>query len=377
MKAIFIHFYGFSFHSGISKKILSQIKALHSCNVETELCYIEIDDEGSQKRVCNGEVIDDFGKGFSAKYAKWIKFKNLTGYILNNSFDFCYVRSSYNSNFQLIKMLGELKKAGITNIMEIPTYPYDNEIKGVVLKYLPIFLLDRIFRNRLNGVIDRIVTFSDYPEILGIKTIRISNAVEFDLINVKESNIVRNNIFNLIAVAEIHFWHGFDRIICGLGRYFKDKNRKMDIILHLVGDGPSKDMKHLRDLVSEYKLEERVIFYGNQQGSQLDDLFEIANFGIASLGRHRSGVSKIKTLKNREYAARGIPFIYSEFDDDFDNMPYILRMPQDDSPIDVYSILDFYNRVDKNPVNIRESIINKLSWEIQMRKVVDEIALIR
>jgi hypothetical protein len=329
--------------------------------VETELCYIEIDDEGSQKRVCNGKVIDDFGKGFSAKYAKWIKFKNLTEYILNNGFDFCYVRSSYNSNFQLIKMLVQLKKAGVTNIMEIPTYPYDNEIKGVVIKYLPIFLLDKIYRNRLNGVIDRIVTFSDYPEILGIKTIRISNAVEFDLIKVKESNIIRNNILNLIAVAEIHFWHGFDRIISGLGRYYKDKNRKMDIILHLVGEGPSNDMKHLRALVSEFKLEERVIFYGNQQGSVLDDLFEIANFGIASLGRHRSGVSKIKTLKNREYAARGIPFIYSEFDDDFDNMPYILRMPQDDSPIDVYSILDFYNKVDKNPMNIRERLLMKLN----------------
>ncbi len=34
--------------------------------------------------------------------------------------------------------------------------------------------------------------------------------------------------------------------------------------------------------------------------------------GIASLGRHRNGITRIKTLKNREYAARGIPFVYSE-----------------------------------------------------------------
>ncbi len=37
-------------------------------------------------------------------------------------------------------------------------------------------------------------------------------------------------------------------------------------------------------------------------------------------------IFKIKTLKNREYAARGIPFIYSEIDDDFENMPYIIKV---------------------------------------------------
>ncbi|MEG2480028.1 MAG: hypothetical protein RSA50_07120, partial [Mucinivorans sp.] len=43
-----------------------------------------------------------------------------------------------------------------------------------------------------------------------------------------------------------------------------------------------------------------------------DDLFEQADIAIGSLARHRSGITTIKTLKNREYAARGIPFIYSE-----------------------------------------------------------------
>lgn len=49
--------------------------------------------------------------------------------------------------------------------------------------------------------------------------------------------------------------------------------------------------------------------------------------GIASLGRHRNGITRIKTLKNREYAARGIPFVYSENDSDFDGMPYVMKAP--------------------------------------------------
>ena len=58
---------------------------------------------------------------------------------------------------------------------------------------------------------------------------------------------------------------------------------------------------------------------------ELDELFNEADFAIGSLARHRSGIDKIKTLKNREYAARGIPFAYSETDGDFDKMPYILK----------------------------------------------------
>mgnify|MGYP000644641746 CR=1 FL=1 len=41
-------------------------------------------------------------------------------------------------------------------------------------------------------------------------------------------------------------------------------------------------------------------------------MFEQADFAIGSLGRHRSGITHIKTLKNREYAARGLAFTYSE-----------------------------------------------------------------
>lgn len=37
---------------------------------------------------------------------------------------------------------------------------------------------------------------------------------------------------------------------------------------------------------------------------ELDELFNEADFAIGSLARHRSGIDKIKTLKNREYAAR-------------------------------------------------------------------------
>lgn len=70
------------------------------------------------------------------------------------------------------------------------------------------------------------------------------------------------------------------------------------------------------ELITHYHIEKQVIFHGQKMGKELDELFDLADFAIGSLARHRSHIDKIKTLKNREYAARGIPFIYSETDED-------------------------------------------------------------
>lgn len=85
-------------------------------------------------------------------------------------------------------------------------------------------------------------------------------------------------------------------------------------------------------------------------------VFEQSDMGIGSLARHRSGIDKIKTLKNREYAARGIPFVYSETDDDFEHQPYILKAAPDDSPLDIEKVIRFYQSLKTTPLQIRMSI---------------------
>ena len=76
--------------------------------------------------------------------------------------------------------------------------------------------------------------------------------------------------------------------------------------------------------------------------------------------------------KNREYAARGIPFIYSEIDDDFENMPYIMKIAADETPVDIPQIIQFYQSIDRSPEKIRNSI-KHLSWKEQMKKVIESI----
>ena len=127
-------------------------------------------------------------------------------------------------------------------------------------------------------------------------------------------------------------------------------------------------------MITVNHLEPYIILHGKKHGDELDTIFDTCDFGIGSLGRHRVGIDKIKTLKNREYASRGIPFIYSETDSDFDSKPYVLKAPADESPIDIQKIIDFYKNNNMSPIEIRESIAD-LSWKNQMRHVIEEVLI--
>lgn len=63
--------------------------------------------------------------------------------------------------------------------MEIPTYPYDQEYKGLPFVYQRILFIDKCFRQHLARYVDKIVTFSDYDIIWNRPTIRISNGINF------------------------------------------------------------------------------------------------------------------------------------------------------------------------------------------------------
>ncbi len=368
-KALFIVFHGFDPSNGISKKITYQINALNACGIHTHLCYM--DESNCKKRMIDKQIIADYGCGIKSKILKRTEFSSIVNYAIKEKIAFVYIRSNHNANPFTINMVKRIKKAGIKVVMEIPTYPYDAEYLSQGMGK-QIFQ-DRIFRKILAKQLDAIVTFSDANEIFGKKTIRISNGIDFNSIKIKRTNTTEPNIINLIGVAEIHPWHGFDRVIKGLAAYYEMPH---DIVVkfHIVGYFFfDNDEKIFKQMIADNHLEKYIILHGKKHGDELDQIFDKCDFGIGSLGRHRVGIDKIKTLKNREYAARGIPFIYSETDNDFDQKPYVLKAPADDTPIDIERIIDFYRKNKMAPEEIRDSIKN-LSWKHQMEHVISELA---
>lgn len=369
MKALFLVFHGLESYNGISKKINYQVEGLNQNGINVRLCYLFIDNNGYHKRMINDTIIENYGKGFFGKIKKRICYKKLKNYILNEHIDFLYVRHDFNANPFLVSFLKALKKNNIKIILEIPTYPYDNEFIHARWQDRLQNQIDKQFRHHLAETIFRIVTFTNLSHIWGIKTINISNGIDFDQVRLKSNNIINKDELNLIGVADIHSWHGYDRIIKGMANYYK-QNRLLKVYFHVIGNGIMRVMKELKQLTKENNLDEYIKFYGPQSGLELDLLFDSADFGIASLARHRSNITYIKTLKNREYAARGIPFIYSEIDTDFENMPYILKVPANEEPIEICQIIDFYSKLNITAKEIRESIYH-LSWKNQMKIVIE------
>lgn len=372
MKALFLVFHGFESHNGISKKIFYQVNGMKLCGVNTVLSYLLIDKKGVHKRMADDTIVENYGKGILAKIKKRIFYNSLLLYILNNNIQIVYVRHDLNANPFLVYFFKTLKNNNIKVILEIPTYPYDHEYLHAKWKDLLQNKIDKLFRRRLAKNIFRIVTFTDLFKIWGVPTIRISNGIDFNKVRIKQNDNNSKEELNLIGVADIHAWHGFDRVIRGLADYYKGIN-PVKVYFHIIGGGINQLVNELKHLTSENKLDKYVIFHGPQSGDNLNKLFDIANFGIASLARHRSKISNIKTLKNREYAARGIPFIYSEIDSDFENMPYILKAPANEDAINIQEIIDFYAKLKISAQEIRNSI-SHLSWEKQMQKVIDSIS---
>jgi len=367
-KILFLIFHGFDPSNGISKKISYQVDAFKACGMDVQLCYM--DETNEKKRMVDHSIIANYGKGLLSKIKKRIEFDSIFDYAIRNNIGIVYIRSNHNANPFTIRMVKRMKRSGMKVVMEIPTYPYDLEYKVQGINN-QIFQ-DRIFRHCLAKQLDAIVTFSDYESIFGQKTIRISNGIAFNIIKMKTVTNDTSKELNLIGVAEIHKWHGFDRVISGLKKYYstpRHYNVKFHVVGYFFSAGEEADFK---TIITKNSMEEHVIIHGKKHGEELDKLFNVCDFGIGSLGRHRVGIEKIKTLKNREYAARGIPFIYSETDSDFDGRPYVLKAPANDTPIDIDQIISFYKQLKMSPHEIRDSI-KDLSWDHQMKIVLNNI----
>ena len=378
MKILFLVYHGFSPHSGISKKIQYQVKGLRENGHEVHLCYYDQDSSGHWCRFVDDQMIKNYGNGKWAGLRQRIDYQCIYDYCIREKIEFVYARCFMNATPFLIRLFKKLRKAGIHSVTEIPTYPYDQEFIGYSRQERLKLKIDQLFRHLLYQQMDALVTFSDAERIFGQRTIRISNGVDFDSIPLHNCQLsIVNSQLNLIGVAEVHDWHGFDRVMAGIGEYYNAKqitnSHQPDVFFHVVGGvHPNRMNNVFAPIINQYGIQDKIIFHGQLFGDELTKVFNQCQFAIGSLGRHRSGITVIKTLKNREYATRGIPFIYSEQDSDFDNQLYVLKAPADESPIDIQQIIDFVESFKMKPEEIRRTV-EHLTWNIQMQRVVDAV----
>lgn len=367
--------------SGINKKIMGILDAFKSYGFETYLL------SGGKSRIIlrNNKLIEhEISSNILKQYLFFSNYKKIIEIINEMNPCIILIRNPISEYF-FLKFLKLLKTQNpkIIVIIEFPSYPYNNEwrMEKQSSRRLINFIklkVDSFYRKKLHSSVDFCINYTaNYRNIYNIPSIFIQNAINTDeLTAAKKPDI--NDEFHLIGAANISIWHGWDRVIEGLHEYYNNDEKKLKVFFHIVGKGIEK--KRLEKLTRKFDLNDFVIFHGEKKGTELDDLYNKSHIGVGSFGMHRIGLKENTTLKIREYCAKGLPFIFGYNDIDFSkNDKYWLQFREDETPIEILKIIDFYNKIkDKD---YREYLIKyakeNLSWKDKIQPLIKKIKEIK
>ena len=180
-----------------------------------------------------------------------------------------------------------------------------------------------------------------------------------------------SNKLNLIAVAQLANWHGYDRMLYALAA-LKNKKLPCDISFTIVGDG--KALPFLKNLVDELELN-NVRFTGHLIGDALNKVFENMHVGVSSLGLYRIGLNEASELKTREYMARGLTVIASNDDLDFElGCPYRFQVENSDEIKDLVETIGTLAFCLKNSASdVRSYAKKNLSSKNKLLKILENL----
>ncbi len=87
-------------------------------------------------------------------------------------------------------------------------------------------------------------------------------------------------------------------------------------------------------------------FHGTLSGDDLTEVFDTADIALCPLAGHRAMIFLSSALKSRDYLCRGLPIVTSTPIDIIpDGFEYCLRVPEDESPVDIRKVAEFADAV--------------------------------
>lgn len=342
--------------TGKEKKIKGQVAAMSALLGETyyttyvyPILYLMDGDE-----VIDREAVVS-RRDFTLTLCSWLQKYNV---------EYSYIRYALSGKW-LLDLLQYQKEHGIKTVVEIPTYPYDGE--AMVAE-------DIYFRQKIGKYIGRIATYSADARIWGVECLHLKNGVSLSEICVCP-RVKEKGKLVMIAVSDMQYWHGYERILEGMYLYAKDGG-SYDIRLKMVGSGPEK--ARYKELTDRYGLGSRVEFLGRIEVSEkerLKEQYALSDIGIGALGCYKKQVEEGSPIKDAEYCAKGIPFISGYRDLGFPpDWEFMMNVPNGPEPVDMRAVIAFYEHVTEHK-NYKEKMKNYamryLTWDSIMRPVCD------
>ena len=357
--------------SGVKKKIFSQIQGLTDLGTEAKLIRIGERSTlaGSPSGIRKAGIEDTGGTIFSRIFHS----RKIAGLIRSRirdlgPFDILYIRYPLILTYCPFNFFRPFRKCKVVFEFNADLQKEYQLTHEYLYLFLEIFFGNAVLFQADGGIgVTSEITTSQQKKLGWRKTpfITIPNGIAVDSIHLRSPPVFNpDQKIVIICVANFSPWHGIDRVILGLARYAK----KSSITLHLVGGGT--DIPNLKSLCTKNNLSNHVRFHGFLSGIDLDRLFDESHVAIGTLGIHRNKLSESSTLKAREYCSRGIPYIIASSDPDFPpDFPYKLQIPEDESAVDIETVLRFVSRIYQDPDHpqkMRRYAVEHLDWSIKM-----------
>lgn len=271
--------------------------------------------------------------------------------------------------------IAAVKGSGAKFIVEHPTYPLENGRTTSLLRK-PVFKYNEWIFSRLEKYID-LYTLIGAPcgeKLNGIPAMNIVNGVDVERLPLHQPRKAKD--IGLLALASMSHWQGYDRLIESLAAYRGDA----EITIHMVGGEGDGSLAVWKKLAQERGVAEHVIFHGEMFGEKLNELIANCDVGVGGLGLYRKQQFQSMTLKLREYMARGLPFVYAVDDPSVpENARFCVRLPNDDSPIDMNRLVAFANHTRQDaevPALMRRYAQEHMSWQGVLKTVLEKVEIL-
>ena len=331
---------------GIVQKMMAQQEALEALGYEVKSYNLE--NEGKS--------------GFIMTTILKVLFFNKLKKIINpNDFNFVYLRF-VPVGFGFIGFLKYLKYINpkIKIIIEIPTFPYESEFQG---------LFKRVYYNLFKIDLDQVCKYSDLILYIGenfncknTPSKRINNGIIKKIDFTYRDYKPMTDEYHFLALGSLYNWYGLDRFLKGIMIYKNNHNNPPRLVVHIAGDGPVK-----KQLIRDFCKNVEMKFYTADDSKNIQEVLKIADLGIGTLGAHRKNLYNFSPLKHREYASKGLSFLYAGFDEPFEHKNFIIKAEPDETPVDIKKILthiDTLRTYNDNTVSeYLQHIAANMTWE--------------
>lgn len=224
----------------------------------------------------------------------------------------------------------------------------------------------------LNNLADRIITLTKDKYLFGRPAVFMANGLELSGIEVLPVPPYKDTITLLGVASDCAHYHGYDKIIKGL-KIYQETGKKPVVRFRIISSLIGHNITALRKLVEECHVQDLVEFVPPMSRKELAIAYRDAHIGIGTLALHRVGLMDNYSLKHREYAAFGLPFIMSMGDDVFENSPFVLTIDRDEEPVDIDAVVAFYSRLRNSSGSytqqFRDSVQQTITWDAQLKGV--------